>query len=196
MSDLRFMLVATALGRAALVWGPAGIRRTFLPEAEEAATRRLVAQLYPAAIETAPDKEIAGIAQAIAALIGGQHDGAVAARLEHAPLDMAGIEDFPGAVYAALRKVGPGETVTYGELAERVGRAGEARAIGAILGRNPYPIIVPCHRVLAAGGKTGGFSAPGGVRTKLLMLTAERARTSAAPGLFDGQDLPLAVRRS
>ncbi len=190
MSDLRFALFGTAFGRAAIAWGPGGIRRTLLPEAEEGATRKLMARLLPEAVEAEPEGEIAVVVAGIRSLLEGGRDD-----LRSAPLDMAPVEPFPAAVYAELRTVGPGETLTYGALAERVGAAGQARAIGAILGRNPFPIIVPCHRVLAAGGKTGGFSAPGGVRTKLLMLTAERARTAAAPGLFDDLALPLAARR-
>ncbi len=189
MADLSFTLFETAFGRAAIAWGPGGIRRTLLPEAEEGATRRLLARLLPDAVEAEPEGEMAAVIAAIRSLLGGGRDDLGMARL-----DMAGIEPFPAAVYAELRKVGPGETLTYGALAERVGAAGQARAIGAILGRNPFPIIVPCHRVLAAGGKAGGFSAPGGVATKLLMLTAEQARTSEAPGLFDSFALPLATR--
>lgn len=82
--------------------------------------------------------------------------------------------------------------MTYGDIARRLGDVGLARAVGQALGRNPWPIVVPCHRVLGADGKVGGFSAPGGVTSKLRMLTIERARTSDAPPLFD--DLPLAVR--
>ncbi len=189
MTELAYSLFETALGRAAVVWGPRGITRTFLPEAEDPALRRLLAKAYPDAAETEPEGEIAEAIAGIRSLLSGGRDD-----LRAAPLDMSGIGAFPARVYEALRLVGPGETVTYGELAARVGAAGEARPVGAILGRNPFPIIVPCHRVLAAGGGVGGFSAPGGVRTKLVMLTAERARTSAAPGLFDGMDLPLAVR--
>src|SRR5229473_2207847 len=79
-----------------------------------------------------------------------------------------------------------GATLSYGEIAARLGERGLARDVGQALGRNPLPLIVPCHRVLAAGGKAGGFSANGGVTTKLRLLTIERARTSDAPTLFDG----------
>ena len=84
------------------------------------------------------------------------------------------------------RGIAPGATLSYGEIAARLGERGLARDVGQALGRNPFPIIVPCHRVLAAGGKAGGFSANGGVTTKLRLLTIERARTSDAPTLFDG----------
>ncbi|MBZ9939339.1 methylated-DNA--[protein]-cysteine S-methyltransferase [Mesorhizobium sp. BR1-1-16] len=190
MSDLNFTLFETAIGRSAIVWGAGGIRRTLLPEAEAAETHRLVMKLFPASSEIEAEGDIAATIVAIRALLeGGRED------LREAPLDMTGVEPFPARVYEALRRVGPGETITYGALATKVGADGEARAIGAILGRNPFPIIVPCHRVLAAGGKAGGFSAPGGVATKLVMLTRERARTADAPGLFDGIGLPLAAKR-
>ena len=84
-----------------------------------------------------------------------------------------------------------GEVLTYGEVADRLGDKNLAREVGRALGLNPFPPIVPCHRILAASGKTGGFSAPGGVDTKMRLLNLEKARTSAAPSLFD--DLPLAI---
>ena len=90
------------------------------------------------------------------------------------------------------RSIPPGQTLTYGEIADRLGDRRPAREVGQALGRNPFPIVVPCHRVLAADGRTGGFSAPGGVETKLRMLAIERAQPGGAPALFD--DLPLAVR--
>ena len=94
-----------------------------------------------------------------------------------------------------LRQVGlyPGQTLTYGEIAKRLGDPLHARAVGEALGRNPFAIVVPCHRVLAAGGKLGGFSANGGVVTKLRLLEIKGAQIGQeGPGLFD--DLPLAVR--
>jgi methylated-DNA-[protein]-cysteine S-methyltransferase len=99
---------------------------------------------------------------------------------------------FNRKVYEVALAIPHGETLTYGEVAQRIGEPGAARAVGVALGQNPWPIIVPCHRVLAAGGKAGGFSADGGVETKLRILTIEKARTSAAPSLFDA--LPLAAR--
>ncbi len=93
------------------------------------------------------------------------------------------------------RQIPPGETLTYGEVAARIGEPGAARAVGTALGQNPFPIVVPCHRVLAANGRTGGFSARGGVATKMRMLSIERARTGSAPTLFDALGgLPLAAR--
>jgi methylated-DNA-[protein]-cysteine S-methyltransferase len=118
-----------------------------------------------------------------------------ASDLSEVVLVMEGLLEFERLVYEAARTIPPGATLTYGELAQRLGDAGLARAVGRALGRNPFPIIVPCHRVVAAGGRAGGFSAPGGVAAKLRLLNIERARTSAAPALFDGtSDLVLAVK--
>ncbi len=87
-----------------------------------------------------------------------------------------GVEPFRRAIYAAALKLGHGELVTYGELADRAGFPGMARETGTALGRNPVPLVVPCHRIVAAGGKIGGFSAPGGAVTKQRLLAHERAR--------------------
>lgn len=104
----------------------------------------------------------------------------------------AGVSPFEAQVYAAARMIRRGQTRTYGEVARGLGDPGAARAVGAALGRNPWPIVVPCHRVLAANGATGGFSAPGGVSTKLRLLQIEQAGGGAGGGLFD--NLPLAIR--
>ncbi|MBN8510842.1 MAG: MGMT family protein, partial [Burkholderiales bacterium] len=100
-------------------------------------------------------------------------------------LDLDGIAPFEQRVYAAARTIGPGRTTTYGELAARLGDPTLARAVGQALARNRFAPVVPCHRVLAAGGRAGGFSAPGGLATKLRLLQIERARLGPDPGLFD-----------
>jgi methylated-DNA-[protein]-cysteine S-methyltransferase len=107
-------------------------------------------------------------------------------------IDIGSLAEFDRAVLEATRRIPRGETRTYGEIAVSLGAPGAARAVGTALGRNPIPIIVPCHRVLAAGGASGGFSAPGGRLTKLKILEIERARRGPEPGLFD--HLPWAVR--
>ncbi len=106
-------------------------------------------------------------------------------------LDIDGIPEFNSRVYAIARSIPPGETLSYGEIAQRLGDRMLAREVGQALGQNPIPLIVPCHRVLAAGGKTGGFSASGGVVTKLRLLTIEGAQPGG-PMLFDR--LPLEAR--
>lgn len=104
--------------------------------------------------------------------------------LTHLVLDMEGVPPFHQRVYALARQIPPGETLTYGELAAQLGEPGAARAVGQALGSNPFAPVVPCHRILAAGARSGGFSASGGVSTKLRMLLTERARFNG-PGLFD-----------
>jgi O-6-methylguanine DNA methyltransferase len=120
---------------------------------------------------------------------------AIVALLQGAPrdladitLDMAGIAPFDQRIYAEARSIPPGSVATYGELARRVGQPGAARAVGQALGRNRFAIIVPCHRVVAAGGAIGGFSARGGAAAKQRILAIEGARLVAQASLFDGHD--------
>jgi methylated-DNA-[protein]-cysteine S-methyltransferase len=113
--------------------------------------------------------------------------------LNHVRVDIADVPDFNRRVYDIARTIPPGATLSYGEIAERLGDKMLARDVGQAMGQNPVPIIVPCHRVLAAGGKMGGFSAPGGTKTKLRLLEIERAQPGG-PTLFD--HLPLAARRA
>jgi methylated-DNA-[protein]-cysteine S-methyltransferase len=113
--------------------------------------------------------------------------------LSHVRIDLERVPEFNRRVYDVARTIGPGKTLSYGEIAERLGDRLLARDVGQALGQNPIPIIVPCHRVLAAGGKMGGFSAPGGAATKLRLLSIEGAQPGG-PTLFDA--LPLVVRRS
>ena len=98
------------------------------------------------------------------------------------PLDLDGVPEFHRRVYDVARAIPPGETRSYGEVAAALGEPGAAQAVGRALGRNPVPIVVPCHRVLAADGRLHGFSAPGGIETKRRMLALEGA---GAPTLFD-----------
>jgi methylated-DNA-[protein]-cysteine S-methyltransferase len=104
--------------------------------------------------------------------------------LREVPLDLDGVDAFAAAVYAAARAVGPGETCTYGDLARAVGSSGAAQAVGRALGSNPFPIVVPCHRVLSSTGALHGFSAPGGIATKRRMLEIERAPGFTQQTLF------------
>jgi methylated-DNA-[protein]-cysteine S-methyltransferase len=112
--------------------------------------------------------------------------------LNDVTIDTDGLPELNRKVYVIARTIPPGSTLTYGEIAERLGDKLLAREVGQALGQNPIPLIVPCHRVLAAGGKTGGFSAPGGVVSKLRLLTIEGAQPNG-PTLFD--NLPLVAKR-
>src|SRR5262249_5527235 len=126
-----------------------------------------------------PPEAVRAAVTAIVALLDGE-------RLDLADiaLDQDGVDEFALRVYAATRAVKPGETVTYGEIARAIGDPGAARAVGAALGRNPWPIVVPCHRVLAADGALHGFSAPGGITTKRRMLEIEQAPGFTQTALF------------
>ena len=104
--------------------------------------------------------------------------------MSDAPLDIARVPEFNAKVYEITRRIPPGETLTYGQIALQLGDRLLAQQVGAALGRNPWPIIVPCHRVTAANGKLGGFSARGGSDTKLKLLAIEGAQAAGQPDLF------------
>jgi methylated-DNA-[protein]-cysteine S-methyltransferase len=182
MTPHAYALFDTAIGRCAIAWSAQGVVTLQLPEANERETRRAVRQRSPGAGEAVPPPEVQDAIDAIVALLQGRP-----ADLTAVPLDMTGIPAFHQRVYAITRGIAPGATLTYGEIAARLGEPGAARAVGHALGRNPFALIVPCHRVLAAGQRPGGFSAHGGVRTKLRLLTLEGARPGG-PDLFEPRE--------
>lgn len=173
-------LFDTALGRCGLAWGGRGIAGVQLPEGDEHRTRARLIRRFPHARETSPPPDVRRTRDAIVALLSGE-----ASDLPAAALDMEGVPPFHRRVYEVTRTIPPGATLSYGEVAARLGAPGAARAVGQALGRNPFAIIVPCHRVLAAGGKLGGFSANGGATTKRRLLAIEGARAAGAPTLCD-----------
>jgi methylated-DNA-[protein]-cysteine S-methyltransferase len=156
-----------------------------LPEKDAAATRARVQRRHPTAIEAAPPLAIRRAIDGIVALLAGEKRD-----LGEIAIDDEGQSDFNKRVYAIARTIPAGKTMTYGEIAERLGDKTLARAVGQAMGENPTPVIMPCHRVMAAGGKTGGFSASGGVDTKLRLLSIEGAQPGG-PTLFG--NLPLAA---
>ena len=172
----------TALGRCGVAWGPDGIVALQLPESREAATRARLLARYPDAVEARPPADVQRWVDDIAALLRGE-----SRELADLRLDMRGVPDFHRRVYEVARTIGPGATSTYGEIATRLGSRGLSRAVGQALGRNPFPLVVPCHRVLAAGRRVGGFSAAGGIATKLRLLAIEGRHGDGTSGsLFDG----------
>ena len=177
-----YHLFDTAFGTAAIAWSEAGLTRVQLPEATRAETE---ARMRPRDIEAARSAVPASARDAAGALrryLAGE--GAPLAALR---LDESIVTAFEAAIYRLLRAVPRGATVTYGDLARMVGQPGAARAVGMAMGRNPWPVIVPCHRVLASGRKLGGFSAPGGTATKARLLALEGVTVGdpILPGLFD-----------
>jgi methylated-DNA-[protein]-cysteine S-methyltransferase len=175
-----YALFPTAIGDCAVAWNDAGLTGVWFPEPSREALQRRVRQRCPDALETAPSGDIADIVQAIGRLLAGEHVGFDAARL-----DLADIDDFDRRVYEVTSAIAAGHVLTYGEVAARVGDGASAREVGQSLGRNRWPIVVPCHRVVATGNGLGGFSAPGGTATKRRLLAIERARRAGAPDLFD-----------
>jgi methylated-DNA-[protein]-cysteine S-methyltransferase len=182
MTTCGMVLFDTAVGRCGLAWNGIGIVATQLPERTDARTRASLLRRAPQAHESEPPAPIRATIDIIVALLRG-----APMDLTSVALDMDGMPDFDRRVYVLAREIGPGRTTTYGQIAARFEERQSdgsgpsdgllAREVGAALGRNPFPIIVPCHRVLAAGGKAGGFSAPGGLATKrrLLAIEAEAA---------------------
>ena len=166
-----FTLFDTAIGRCGVAWSDRGLVGVQLPEGSEAETRERMLQRFPAAAEIAPPSKVQAAIDRIVALLRGEPSD-----LSAIALDMEDVAPFHRRVYETARAIPPGKTLAYGEVAARLGATGAARAVGQALGRNPFPIVVPCHRVLAAGGKIGGFSAHGGLATKRRMLAIEAGK--------------------
>ncbi len=173
-------LFDTAIGRCAIAWSGRGIIGVQLPERSEAATRTRLLRHCPTADDSAePPKHIQRAIDDIAALMQGEKRS-----LRAIQLDMTRVAPFNARVYETTRAIPPGVTRTYGDIARAIGEPDGARAVGQALGRNPFAIIVPCHRVVGANDKLVGFSANGGIKTKLKMLKIEGWRENE-PSLFD-----------
>lgn len=163
-----FAIFETPIGACGIAWSEHGIIGVQLPEGDAAATRTRIARRHPLLNEATPPEHVRNAIDAIRELLDGKR-----VDLRDVDVHMPAATPFELRVYDAARAIPAGSTKTYGEIAKLIGSPNAAREVGAALGRNPVPIIVPCHRVLAANGKTGGFSAPGGVNTKLRMLAIE-----------------------
>lgn len=166
-----FAVFQTAIGACGIAWSDRGVVAVQLPERNEAATRARLARRCGDARELSPPADVERAVDAIVSLLAGDSTD-----LSFIALDLDGAPEFHRRVYDIARTIPAGATMSYGEIAARLGDPGAARAVGQALGRNPIPIVVPCHRVLAAGGKAGGFSARGGTATKLNLLAIERAQ--------------------
>jgi methylated-DNA-[protein]-cysteine S-methyltransferase len=179
------MLFDTRAGPLRLRWNERGLVAIEMPELSP---RQLRAELLKPGQE--PPLFVRKAAQTLKAHLGGARRD-----LSQLPLDLSVLAPFQRAVYEAVRTLPPGRTATYGEIAQRLGKPGASRAVGQALGRNPFLVAVPCHRVLAAGGAAGGFSAPGGVITKQRLLALEGVRIRVDHGLpFDPDEAMQALR--
>jgi methylated-DNA-[protein]-cysteine S-methyltransferase len=180
MIDHGFTRFDTAIGRCGIAWNARGIVGTSLPDSSDGRMRARLLRRCPDARELSPPPDVQRAIAGVIALMRGE-----AADLSGIALDLEGVTAFNAQVYAIARTIPPGATLTYGEIARRLGAADLARKVGQAMGQNPFPPIVPCHRVVAAGQKTGGFSARGGVATKLRMLAIEGAQVDGTLPLFE-----------
>ncbi|MDX8500159.1 methylated-DNA--[protein]-cysteine S-methyltransferase [Mesorhizobium sp. VK4C] len=169
-------VLETVIGFMGIAWSEKGLTRLCLPERSREAVERRLFRHAGVSSATEQPKWVVELIASIKAYAAGED-----VDFSGVPVDLDGVDDFRLAIYDAARKLGFGETTTYGELAKRAGHAGLARETGAALGANPVPLVIPCHRILAAGGKIGGFSAPGGSATKEKMLAMEGVRVGPPP---------------
>jgi methylated-DNA-[protein]-cysteine S-methyltransferase len=180
MSGRGYTVFDTSVGRCGIAWGDAGVLGVQLPEAREIETRRRLFQLFPDARELRPPPEIQSAIEGIAALLRGK-----AADLSDVRLDITGIPPFNARVYDFTRSIPRGETMTYGEVASRLRASGALHSVAQAIAKNPFMIIVPCHRVLEAGGYADRISANGGSISKRRLLSIEGAGSPNSKTLFD-----------
>lgn len=170
----RYFVFDVAGGFCGIAWSDAGVARFVLPARTAQAAERSLLRRLPDAEPGTPPPEVLGAVGAVKRYFQGAE-----VDFSDLQLDLAGQDDFFRQIYAATRRVGWGHTTTYGALAKALGAGPEAaRDVGQAMAKNPVPLIIPCHRVLAAGGKVGGFSAPGGSATKIRMLEMEGVRVA------------------
>jgi len=182
-----FAQFATPIGTCAIAWAEGGIVAVQLPGANQTSAMARLHRRFPDGAPAEPPPEITAVIDRIAAFLGGAADG-----FADLPLDFEQVSTFEAAVYREARAIPAGATATYGAIAARLGDANQARAVGQALGRNPWPIVIPCHRVTGAEGRMGGFSAPGGRATKLRLLEIEGALAPESLPLFG----PSGARRA
>ena len=180
MSGYRYAIFESAIGPCGIAWGERGIHAVQLPMGSEEKPRNRIRQRYGDIPEAEPTDEVQAAIEGMRELLAGKPND-----LLDVVLDLDDVPEFHRGVYDIARAIPPGKTLTYGDIAKKLGGVELSRDVGQALGRNPCPIVVPCHRVLAAGGKPGGFSANGGVVTKLKMLAIEGAVVNHTPSLFD-----------
>lgn len=194
-----FALFDSTIGRCGIAWTDRGVVALALPDARDTATRARLLARCPDATEQHPPRPVARAIKNIERLLRGDR-----VSFEDLTLHMDGLPAFHRRVYETVRAIPAGTTLSYGEVATRLGSPGSARAVGQALGKNPFPIVVPCHRVLAAGGKLGGFTASGGLDTKTRMLTLEgvdvgpkrSSRASASRGIAHANGLPFEAEQA
>ena len=179
--SMHYCLFDTAIGAVGVAWSAHGVTRLQLPESSRAATERRLRGRPASAFESQPPPPIERAIDAVQRYMTGER-----VAFSGIKLDLTGVGPFHCSIYEALRRIGWGETTTYGALAQQAGDPGASRAVGQAMGRNPVPVIIPCHRVLASGGKAGGFSAFGGTVTKQRLLALEGVHLDGGAPLLPG----------
>lgn len=174
-------MFTTSIGRCGIAWDGAGVVGVQLPEHSERETRARLRRRWPGGTEAAPPAVIRKVMDSVAALLEGEP-----VDLSGVQLNLKGIAAFNQQVYRIARDIPPGQVLTYGDVAQRLGDPSAARAVGRALGQNPFPLVVPCHRVIAVGGQLGGFSGGAGRTTKRRLLEIEGSVPGEQPSLFDG----------
>jgi methylated-DNA-[protein]-cysteine S-methyltransferase len=189
MAGRGYSIFDTGIGRCGIAWGDLGVMGVQLPEAREIETRRRLFQLYPDARELRPPENVETAIEGIVTLLrGGDND------LSEVALDMTGIPGFNQRVYAFARTIPRGETRTYGEVASALRASGAVYSVAQAIARNPFMIIVPCHRVLEARHYADKISPNGGAISKRRLLSIEGTHPTASKTLFDVL-LPVAPPR-
>ena len=189
MAGRGYTVFDTMIGRCGIAWGDIGVIGVQLPEAREIETRRRLFRLYPEARELRPPLNVEMAIEGIVALLRGEP-----ADLSEVILDMTGIPAFNARVYAFTRTIPRGETRSYGEVATNLRASGAVHSVAQAISRNPFMIIVPCYRVLEAGGYADKISPHGGTISKRRLLSIEGANASVSKTLFDVL-LPVAPPR-
>ena len=189
MAGRGYSIFDTGIGRCGIAWSDYGIVGVQLPEAREIETRGRMLRQYPEARELHPPPNVEIAIEGIVALLRGQPSD-----LSDVTLDMSGIHAFNARVYAFVRNIPRGETRTYGEVAAGLRASGAAHSVAQAISKNPFMILVPCHRVLEAGSYTDRISPNGGAISKRRLLSLEGAGSTSSKTLFDVL-LPVAPPR-
>lgn len=187
-----FAVFDSPIGACAVAWSPRGVVRFLLPEASAAATEERVRAVLPEAEPATPRGWVATLVTRVRKHLSGQPDD-----FADVPLDTEALPPFFAQVYEALRRVPSGATTTYGALGRKIsGTTGAARAVGIAMAKNPFALLVPCHRVVGSDGKLHGFSAHGGLTTKAKLLAIEGRPEAEQTSLFGDGSVPPAETKS
>ena len=180
--SVSWCLFATAIGWCGIAWDEVGLVGVQLPENSDQASHARMRRRWPGGMEGEAPAAVRRVMDSVARLLQGEP-----VDLSAVPLNLDGLAPFNRRVYQIARGIPPGQVLTYGEVAQRLGDPSAARAVGQALGQNPFPLLIPCHRVVAAGGRIGGLSGGAGWSTKLRLLEIEGAVLGEQPSLFDGK---------